>query len=99
MKLRVTGLRSPPSIFWMRPCSTVTSMVQESGQSSGHAVRMVDLPQVSGGAVRAIPQLSNAERPNDKCRMPFGIRPLPFVIWHSSFEVGALSPRTHVDAG
>src|SRR6187200_2224507 len=58
MKLRVTGLSSPPSIFLMRPCSTVTSSVQESGQSSGQAVRTVELPQVSGGAVRAIPALS-----------------------------------------
>src|SRR5258707_397803 len=55
MKLRVTGLSSPPSIFWTRPFSTVTSSVQASGQSSGHAVRTVECPQVSGGAVRAMP--------------------------------------------
>jgi hypothetical protein len=57
MKLRVTGLSSPPSIFSIRPFSTVTSSVQASGQSSGQAVRTVDRPQVSGGAVRAIGRL------------------------------------------
>src|SRR5689334_2538654 len=47
MKWRVTGLASPPSIFWMRPFSTVTSMVQASGQSSGQAVRTVECPHRS----------------------------------------------------
>ena len=50
MKLRVTGLSSPPSILWTRPFSTVTSSVHASGQSSGHAVRTVEWPQVPGVA-------------------------------------------------
>src|SRR5262245_24469486 len=54
MKLRVAGFVSPPSIFLIRPLSTVTSTVQESGQSRGQAVRTVECPQVSAGAVRAM---------------------------------------------
>src|SRR4051812_36610559 len=54
MNFRVTGLSSPPSIFLIRPFSTVTSSVQASGQSSGQAVRTVEWPHRSGGAVRAI---------------------------------------------
>src|SRR5262252_9109477 len=54
MKSRVTGLSSPPSIFWIRPFSTVTSSVQASGQSSGQAVRTVECPHRSAGAERGI---------------------------------------------
>ncbi len=36
------GFASPPSIFKTRPFSTVTSSVQESGQSRGQAVRTVE---------------------------------------------------------
>src|SRR5215218_1070578 len=65
MKLRVTGLSSPPSIFWMRPFWTVTSRVHASGQSSGQAVRTVECPQVS---VAACPE--RAERVERACPEP-----------------------------
>src|SRR5205823_6800320 len=46
MKSRVVGFVWPPSISTMRPCSTVTASVHESGQSSGHAVSTVEWPQL-----------------------------------------------------
>jgi len=115
MKSRVMGLSAPPSIFWIRPFSTVTSSEQESGQSSGHAVRTVEWPHVSRAAVRGIPALSNAEcrMANAKCQKRLGIRHSAFSIrhsalsiqhsavgiWHLLLDVGAFAACTHVDAG
>src|SRR5438128_2040501 len=45
MKPLVVGLSLVPSIFTTRPRSTVTSSEQQSGQSSGQAVRTVEWPQ------------------------------------------------------
>ena len=50
MNPRVGGFAWPPSILTTRPFSTVTSSVQESGQSSGHAVRTVERPHVTSGS-------------------------------------------------
>src|SRR4051812_3711643 len=91
MKLRVTGLSSPPSIFWMRPFSTVTSSVQESGQSSGHAVRTVECPQVSDGAMRAMPDYTGR---TGHVRVRFADGRVPAL-----FDVRAFPSRAHVDAG
>src|SRR5512133_2451328 len=51
MKSCVAGFVSAPSILTTRPRSTVTSSVQESGQSSGQAVRTVDRPQLTSAGL------------------------------------------------
>jgi hypothetical protein len=66
--LRVTGFVLPPSILTTRPFSTVTSSVQESGQSRGQAVRTVERPQVSGAIGRGIPDYLTAPRSADDHR-------------------------------
>src|SRR6185312_4171891 len=88
MKWLVAGLASPPSILRMRPFSTVTSSVQESGQSSGQAVRTVEWPQVSDSG-RAMPDYS--WRPTWE---PGTTRVVDLFL-----DIGSLAGRAHVDAG
>src|ERR1043166_5160290 len=89
MKSRVTGLSPAPSIFLIRPFSTVTSSEQESGQSSGHAVRTVEWPHVSGADGRGILHY----------RMPAAESQIPKGISHSAFDIRPPPTAAHVDAG
>src|SRR6185369_7095181 len=88
MNLLVAGLASPPSILRMRPFSTVTSSVQESGQSSGQAVRTVEWPQVSD-AGRAMPDYSWRPTASSGATRVVDL----------FFDVGTLAARAHIDAG
>src|SRR5438132_9073458 len=98
MKFRVTGLSSPPSIFRTRPCSTVTSRVQASGQSSGHAVRTVECPQVSG-AVACPERAERAEGVRAMADYTGGHDLFRVQLADGLLDVRAFPAGTHVDAG
>src|SRR4051794_38958269 len=95
MNPRVVGFASPPSILTTRPFSTVTSRVQESGQSSGQAVRTVEWPHVtSDSAAEALRGMADYRTPST----PFW--PRGTVDSHSSEGIrgGAQKKSPHANA-